>query len=190
MIAKWYSQEGLSYVDIREKIFEWGNQYHVFIDCNVNSVITQALKDTKPLRSDSNIKISESDVYTIIKLFDKKSTRLVALAMLCYAKAFAEKNGEFVLSVSALANWIGMSNSNISDRILPELINFGYIEKVERKDTTFTWNKTVKIKASRFKMLVPVFNSGKYYLHDNNITELYDIIFSNRKSYSDMIGQV
>ena len=31
MLAKWYKQQGLSNVEIREKIFEWGKKYNIYI---------------------------------------------------------------------------------------------------------------------------------------------------------------
>lgn len=179
MLAKWYKQEGMSHIEIRDAIFKWGKKHSVFITYNVNGIIYQALEDTQRLRDNVVIKINQTDVGEIKKRFDSKNARLLALALLCYAKANANQNKEFFISSVALSNWLGTNRGNMSSRTLPELINFGYIEKVEPVHG-YVWNKKdkeYKYKPWNLKINAPLLNSGGIELIDNNILDLYNSVF-------------
>ena len=72
---------------------------------SVNDIIHRALTDKKKkLRENVEIKISKTDIEEIEMRFDKPKL-LVALAIL-YAKANADKNGEFCISSVALGAWV------------------------------------------------------------------------------------
>lgn len=179
MLAKWYKQQGLTNVEIREKIFEWGNKYNVYIKYNVNSIIYQALEDKHRLRGDDAVVyINDGDVAEITRRFDSVISRKTALAILCYAKVSADQNSEFSISSLALSQWINCSSSSMSEKYIKELIDFEYIQKsVSGKKYAWDTPDKVSVKSLKIKILVPIENTGKYVLVDNNIDKLYSDIF-------------
>lgn len=177
LIAKWYKQQGLSNVEIREKIFEWGQKYKIHIKDNVNSIIYNALNDEKPLRGNETVvKISQNDINEIIRRFDSIQCRKVALAILCHAKVSADRDNEFNISALALSNWLKINYGNMCSRYFKEMIDFEYIQKV-CGSPTFTWNKNTKSTTLRLKLLVPVKNDGEFVLNGNDIDGLYNDVF-------------
>lgn len=177
LIAKWYKQQGLSNVEIREKIFEWGQKYKIHIKDNVNSIIYNVLNDEKPLRGNETVvKISRNDINEIIRRFDNEKVRKIALAILCYAKVSADRNGEFNISALSLSNWLKINYGNMCSRYFKEMIDFEYIQKV-CGSSTFTWNKNTKSTTLRLKLLVPVENDGEFVLNGNDIDGLYNDVF-------------
>lgn len=177
MLAKWYKQQGLSNVEIREKIFEWGKTYNIYIKYNVNSIIYQALEDKHRLRGDEAVvRISQSDIDEITRRFDSVPCRKTALGILCYAKVTADRDNEFNISALALSNWLNLNSGHMSGRYLKELLDFEYIEKVNNL-STFSWDKNVKSTSLRLKLLVPIENKGEYILEENNVDKLYSDVF-------------
>lgn len=177
MLAKWYKQQGLSNVEIREKIFEWGKEYNIYIKYNVNSIIYQALEDKHRLRGDEAVvRISQSDIDEITRRFDSVPCRKTALGILCYAKVSADRDNEFNISALSLSNWLHFDSGNMSGRYLKELIDFEYIAKINNS-STYSWDKNVKSTSLRLKLLVPIDNKGDYTLENNDIEKLYDDIF-------------
>lgn len=177
MLAKWYKQQGLSNVEIREKIFEWGKTYNIYIKYNVNSIIYQALEDKHRLRGDEAVvRISQSDIDEITRRFDSVPCRKTALGILCYAKVSADRDNEFNISALSLSNWLHFDSGNMSGRYLKELIDFEYIAKINNS-STYSWDKNVKSTSLRLKLLVPIDNKGDYILENNDIEKLYDDIF-------------
>lgn len=177
MLAKWFKQQGLSYIEIRQSIFEWGKKNDIYITCNLNSIIYKALSDKQRLREKIEVRISETDINEIKKRFDSKNCRKLALALLCVAKVSADSENIFSVSVTSLANWIGVDPGNCSTRYISELIDFDYIEKSNLPKVTYSWNGKVKSKSLTLKIKVPLFNNGNYILEDNNIKKLYSEIF-------------
>lgn len=180
LLAKYYKQQGLSQIDIREAIFKWGKEHDVFITYNINNIIRKVMQDKQRLKDNIAIYVSEDDVAQITRRFDNKNVRKLALALLCYAKANADRDGEFSISSVELGAWIGIDNSNILSRHLPELVDFGYIQK-ENSRPSFTWDKAEKYKHLTLKMLVPFNNRGEYALRENDIAELYKECFKEDK---------
>lgn len=177
MLAKWYKQQGLSNVEIREKIFEWGKTYNIYIKYNVNSIIYQALEDKHRLRGDEAVvRISQSDIDEITRRFDSVPCRKTALGILCYAKVSADRDNEFNISALALSNWLNLNSGNLSALYLKELNDFEYIQKI-KNEKTYSWDKNVKSNSLRMKLLVPIENKGDYILGNNDIEKLYDDIF-------------
>jgi len=177
MLVKWYKQQGLSHLEIREAIFNWGKTNNIYIHCNVNNIIYQAINDKNRLRENVIVRINNNDIQEIIKRFDSRNCKLLALSLLCLAKCSADRDGEFNVSLLALSNWTKIDYSNISKRYLPELIDFGYVSKQENK-RVFSWDKNVKSKSVSLKIMLPFSNSGTYILKNNDIHELYDEIFT------------
>ena len=178
LIACWYKELGYNKLQIREAIFEWANRYHYFLDFSVNTIIYRVEENNAKLRRNSDIYINDDDIARIKARFDTKNVRMVALAILCYSKAFADKDGNFNLSTVSLGNWVGFSRTNISSYYLKELIDFSYVEKVNyKKKKTYTWNKKTVARSLVLKLKVPTVNEGKYKIKDNDIRALYDEVF-------------
>lgn len=186
LLACWYKEQGYDHLQIREAIFAWANKYHYYLDFSVNSVIYRVMDQNAKLRSGTDVFVSKEDVEQIKSRFDTKNVRLTALALLCYAKAFAERDGKFNISTAALGNWIKISRTNISYFYLKELVDFGYAEKVERVKKTYTWNKKTVAKSLILRLKVPYTNKGEYKLVDNDILSLYNEIFDSSKDEQNL----
>ena len=176
LLAKWYKQSGCDHMEIRERIFEWAKENGIYITYNLNNIIRKAMNDKTRLKDNIVVRISGHDVVEIGRRFDGRNVRLLALALLCYAKANANRDGEFSISSVALGSWIGITNTNIIGRYLPELEDFGYIKKLE-SGKTFSWDSAEKYKQLHLKLLVPFTNDGAVQLEKNNIRALYDECF-------------
>lgn len=177
MLARWYKEQGYDHLQIRKAIFEWANKYHVFLDFSVNSVVYSAMAMDTKLKGDVDVYVSDEDVSEIISRFDVYNTRMVALALLCYSKVYADKEGFFQLSDATIASWLGLNRGNVAARYMREAIDFGYIEKVKPKKASYTWNKTTRTKGSKLRLKVPTKNVGQYKLVNNDIARLYHEIF-------------
>lgn len=177
LLAKYYKEKGMNHLEIRSEIFGWGRQYNIYFPFSVNSVIYQALEDKHPLRGETQVYISDSDVAQILARFDSKNCKILALAILCYAKVAANSDGEVAISTVAFANWLKMQQSHISGRYIPELIDFDFMEKLGDEETYFMWDKKTLSKNRRYKLKVPLVNEGTYVLSDNDIFTLASEVF-------------
>lgn len=177
LIARWYKQQGYNHLQVREAIFAWANKYNIFIDFSVNSIVNVVMDSKTELRGDTAVYVSDDDVLQIVSRFDSDNVRMVALAILCYAKAFANSDGLFDLSEAAIAHWVDIRRSNVSSYYIRELMNYGYIEKVKPKKAVYTWNKTARNKSAKLKIKVSFANEGRYMLVGNDIDRLYHDIF-------------
>lgn len=179
LLAKYYKSLGYEHIKIREEIFNWANKYGVYITDDLNSIIQRVFKDKKDIIDFVEIKISNDDIYEIVKRFDKYNTRLTAFAILCYSKMYADKNRIFQMSLVGLSNWISIQQQNLSTRIIRELIDFDYIEKINkdkylriiRKNHNITHPIVYKIKTS-------ILNQGDYIFYDDNIRDEFDNIIT------------
>ena len=176
LLAKWHKQRGLSRIEIREAIFEWAGKYKLHIEHNLNGIIYQAMEDTVPLRGDVEVWISPQEAAEIRRRFDTKNTCLTALAVLCLAKVSGDEKQTFPLAMNELSHWTGIAASSLSGRIMTELSDFGYIQKVEAEQQ-FTWNEKAKSRKNRYQLLVPIEDTGKHRLVKNDLHTLYQEIF-------------
>lgn len=184
VIIKYFIGLGLSQQEARLKIIEWEEKFGYKRYFDINSVILTFYEDNVVARGAFTINISEQDIFEIKSRFDKTNERKIAFAMLCYAKAVADKNGCFYISYAELYEWIGIAHTHIQSRYLKYLIKFGYIEKIQSKKSPFTWNRDKNknyYKKSKFKILVDFSNDvePKWVLEDNDINKLFAEIFSN-----------
>lgn len=176
LLAKYYKEKGMSPVEIRKSIFDWAKENKIYIIYNLNNIIYQALRDKQRLKDNITIKINQKDIDNIKSRFDSKNTRLTALALLCYAKAYADRDKEFTLSSVSLGAWIGIADSHLRGTYLKEVIDFEYVSKVESTNS-YSWNKSKKNKSTRYKINVDIHNSGEIQLINNDIRTLYNQIF-------------
>ncbi len=176
LLAKWHKAQGLTETQARDEIFAWANRMGIRINFTLNKLIRHAYKDRRRLTDNPKIYVSSEDIAEIKRRFDAGKIRMVALAMLCYAKTFANANGEFSISLAALADWVGLSRGNISTRYINELIEFEYVNKGGDQHE-IVWNKTARSKAFTFSLNVPIRNSGEFELQGNDIHGLYKTAF-------------
>lgn len=174
LIAKYYLEQGLDALDTREKIFGWLKEHNIYISSSLSGIVYKASVDGVKLRGDTPVYISDEDVDAIKRRFDTKNTRMLALALLCYGKAAADKNGECGFSLLAMSNWIGIDSANIISRYMPHMYTFNWISKIKPK---YKWDKDQKDKMTHIKFEIPLVNEGRFKLEDNNITELFSRIF-------------
>lgn len=177
LLAKYYSEQGLNHLEIRNEIFAWGREYNTYFPFSVNSVIYQALEDKHKLRGKTDVYINDEDIRQILSRFDSKNCKLLALAILCYAKVAANSDGEVAISTVAFSSWLKMQQSHISGRYIPELIDFDFMEKLGDEETYFMWDKKTLSKNRRYKLKVPLVNEGTYVLVDNDIFQLAREVF-------------
>lgn len=177
LLAKYYKEAGLNHLEIRNKIFDWGKEWGVYFPFSVNSVIYQALEDKNKLRGKTDVYINNEDIAQILSRFDSKNCKLLALAILCYAKVAANSDGEVAISTVAFSSWLKMQQSHISGRYIPELVDFDFMEKLGDEETYFMWDKKTLSKNRRYKLKVPVVNDGIYTLVDNDIFSLAQEVF-------------
>lgn len=176
LILKWYKENGMDMLEARDALFAWANKNKLYIEYNVNSIISYLWKfDTRKLSDVESVFISKADVNEINRRFDRKRSKLLAFALLCYGKVFADKDGEFSLSLRELEVWTGISKSSISSVHMQELIDFKYIEIVNAKKVYHKHNKTLSFR-TRFKLLVPFKDEGDMQATDD-ITESFTEIF-------------
>ena len=176
LLAKWYKQKGCNHMEIRENIFKWAKDNDIYITYNLNNIIRKAMNDKSRLKDNIVVRINGKDIIEIGRRFDGRNVRLLALALLCYAKANDNRDGEFYISSVALGSWIGIANSNILSRYLPELEDFGYVKKLECSKS-HCWDSSEKYKQLRLILLVPFTNDGSVQLNGNDIKALYDECF-------------
>lgn len=176
LLSKWYKENGVeNKADIRKLILQWAKQNSIHIEININDCIDRAVENKRRLTTDNEIRISTSDVEEIKSRFDNKNVRLIALGILCYAKQFADINNEFDLHVYAFSDWLGIDPSNLINRYINEIVDYGYITKTA--SSTSSWRGVAKSKSPKYKINVPVSNVGEAIIQKNDIRKLYQELF-------------
>ena len=182
LMSKYFLQQGLDPSEVREKIFSWATSQKIFLnvrEINVNQIIYRASHDKVRLRENTAVMISSRDIEEIKKRFDNPKVRKVALAFLCYAKAAANSDNEFDVSLLAFSNWLHLSYSSVRMTYLSEIIFLGYLKKVTMSNKKIhAWDSKVRSNMQRFKFLVNFKNVGEHQLADNNIDALYAECFN------------
>ena len=177
LLAKWYYEQGNTTVPaIREKLKIWAKDNNFYFNVSMNTIANRVIDGQMKLQGDFPIYISRADIDIIQKHFDSYYERIVALAVLCYSKAYAKDN-KFKISQIALEHWLNINHRTLS-KYFKMLEQFNYIGKVQGGDIHSWYNKYVVAESYTYEILVPCENTGDYQLIDNNIFDLYDIIFN------------
>ena len=177
MIAKYLKEDGMSPVDAVSFIDKWlSDSGHGKI--NLLQCVNAAYMNENKLKHGRHVYISDDDVQAIIKHAPMDTDRRVALALLCNAKAFADKKGVFQASTEAIASWLGMNGANIRNRSIRRLCGWGYIDKIDtyKGKAAGRFSKYSRF-ASCFKLLVPWKNTNGVELINNDIDSLYSALF-------------
>lgn len=179
LLTKWYGEQGMDNLSIREAIFKWANTYNVYIKYNINDIIKCANADKRRLTAHVAIHVCPDDIAQIKKRFDRPKIRLTALALLCFAKAHADKDGVFTVSSVALGAWLGIHRSTLQRQYIQELRDFKYLEVVKPPcNSSFAWNRIdTYAKSTHYKLLVPLRDDGEFVMEDNDILKFYHQIF-------------
>lgn len=177
MIAKYLKEDGMSPVDAVSFIDKWldgGGHGKI----NLLQCVNAAYMNENKLSHGRRVVISNEDVQAIMERAPLESDRKVALALLCNAKAFADKKGIFQASTEAVANWIDMNGANVRNRNIARLCKWGYIDKVDtdRGKASKRFSR-YRCRSSLFKILVPYKNAEGVELVNNDIQSLYHTLF-------------
>ena len=168
-------------VEIRKLIFTWANKYGLYIKLSVKHLIREVLEKYVSIENHNGVvNISKSDIEYIKTQSTKKSTRKLALLILCYAKAFANENGDFDVNIRILSEWGGLNVNNVYNRQLKELLEIRYVEDLEEiqkwKDYIQKYTRKLRINYSLNN------NNPDYVLKDNNFMKFYgEIDWGKRK---------
>ena len=181
LMAKYHIMQGVPIPDIRQKIFDWGRENNIWIKYSVNDITIRAAEDKSPLLCPESVNVSSDDVARIVRLFDTPRVQCCALALLCYAKVYANKNGEFPLSSIPFSNWVGIDRSYFQRKVAKELDMFGYVKVINVPQKKPRWDKGEHLSTNRYKMLVPYDNVGEYKLSGNDIQGLFRELFEKDK---------
>lgn len=181
LMAKYHIMQGVPIPDIRQKIFDWGRENNIWIKYSVNDITIRAAEDKSPLLCPESVNVSSDDVARIVRLFDTPRVQCCALALLCYAKVHANKNGEFPLSSIPFSNWVGIDRSYFQRKVAKELDMFGYVKVINVPQKKPRWDKGEHLSTNRYKMLVPYDNVGEYKLNGNDIQGLFRELFEKDK---------
>lgn len=181
LMAKYHIMQGVPIPDIRQKIFDWGRENNIWIKYSVNDITIRAAEDKSPLLCPESVNVSSDDVARIVRLFDTPRVQCCALALLCYAKVYANKNGEFPLSSIPFSNWVGIDRSYFQRKVAKELDMFGYVKVINVPQKKPRWDKGEHLSTNRYKMLVPYDNVGEYKLNGNDIQGLFRELFEKDK---------
>ena len=177
LLAKWYYEQGNTTVSaIREKLKIWAKENNFYFNVSMNTIASRVIDGQMKLQGDFPIYINDTDIGIIQRDFDSYYERIVALAVLCYAKAYAKDN-KFKISQIALEHWLNINHRTLS-KYFKMLEEFDYVSKVQGGDIHSWYNKYVVAESYTYEILVPCENTGKYQLVDNNIFDLYDVIFN------------
>ena len=173
-----YKEKGYKKMEIREALFEWGKQHNIFIKYNVNNIINRVFDSDKAILLKAPVvKINKQDITEIKKRFDDNKTRLVALAMLCYAKAHGNEDGEFNISSVGLGAWLNINRKALRIKYIKELIEYDFITEIEKPLNNMRWEQPYDSQSTQYRINFPVHNSGKATLINNDIRLLFSEVF-------------
>lgn len=177
MISKYYKKLGMTRKEIFDTVSEWAAANHIRPVFSLISCVSAACENERELHSGPTVSFSQADVDCIRKYSRNREDRRAALALMCCAKCYADADGSFSASSSALASWLGMDAGNLQRRQIRHLCEFGFVEKLPPKETMKGWKKNFYRQAYRFRLLVPYDRSGPWELQHNDIRGLYERVF-------------
>ncbi|MCI8609022.1 MAG: hypothetical protein HFE73_05215 [Firmicutes bacterium] len=177
LLSKWFYEQGCTTVEaIRTQLIQWAKANNFYITIAMNPIAARVIRHHMKLLDYGPIKISHEDVSIIKKKFDSHMERLMALSLLCYGKAYADTKGEFKLSTSMLAIWLGI-NKITAKKYLAALEDMEYILPVEASNVNVWYQKEPVNTLNLYRINVPTRNAGPYILKENDIHQLYSEIF-------------
>lgn len=184
LLAKWFYECGdTTVVKIRNHLKKWAKDNDFYFTVAMNPIAARVIENDMHLL-EPEVHISNDDIAIIKECFDTYNEQIVALAVLCYAKAYADEDGTFKLSQRLLGHWIGMNKKTVH-KYLQNLENMEYITLCETGEINSWYHKTVVSQMNSYKFNVPVMNEGEFSLDDNNIKAFYELLFLGTVSVDD-----
>lgn len=181
LLARWCKEQHMTRYEARKEIVRWCEEHKQDAKYDINSILTKVFDTCAPILKSQTIKINKQDVKHITDRFCNNSTKLVALAILCYAKAFADQNDEFSLSSVGLSAWLSINRKSLRNRYIKELIDYEYISEISKPQNSKQWTEKCDDLSIRYKINVPIHNSGDFILKKNNVRILFSELFSDSK---------
>lgn len=174
MMVRWHKSQGLDKIEIRNVIAKWKKKHGIDIRSNTNEIIARVFdRETNPELSTPVVKINKQDVANINRRFDSKKTKLVALAMLCYAKAYANEDGEFNISLTSLSAWTGVNRHMLGRKYIKELVDYEYLTVVSKYESKNYWEFQYREQSTKYRLNFKLVNTGDFELENNDLQELY-----------------
>lgn len=177
MLSRYYHGIGNNEQETREILNEWKNKYNIeYYD--INNAITEGFKNNRPLREKVNIDISKYDVEKIVSLFDNRSCRLLAFALLCYSVCEESINQYFSVYPTVFSIWLGISRQTFYNS-LNKLEKFGYISVKQKSSWYKTRTKGMVSKQDKLVMVkVYKYPEKDYMITGTNFVNEFNNIFN------------
>ena len=179
-MTRYYMEQGNNQEQIRSILQEWAKTNSISLKLDINDVISRAFyKEKDTILVSHVVKINKQDVACINQRFDKKRTKLTALAMLCFAKIHADENGIFRLPTVSLSAWTGLNRKSLTNKYIRELVDFGYMEIFNPHENIVDDQRFIMRPATWYKALYSLHNSGNWILKQNDLRILFSDVFCN-----------
>lgn len=177
VMAKYFKRNGLPLNDALATIQKMLETHQIETNFSVGRCVMAAYENDSELNDGGMVKISKKEIDAIKRIASTRREKILAVALLCCAKAYADADGMFSISFSRLAGWIGCDVENLRKRELDVLTTFGYVEIHAAEDTYRGWKKEVRRNLLRYRVRIPYAQDGEYELLDNDIIGLCERIF-------------
>ena len=179
ILAKWFYQEGATTREsLRGQLKTWAKENNFFITMAMNPLCDRVIRDDMKLLGQEPVRINDADADDIAYCFDTYEERIVALAVLSYAKIYSDSDGCFKLSIAALADWLCMERKTVS-KYLKTLEGLNFIRQQDTGTTNSWYQKVVVTGCNTYQLGFETINTGEFTMDDNDIDKLYDLIFVN-----------
>lgn len=177
LLAKWYYQNGATTrEEIRERLKAWAKENSFYFTVSMNTVADRVILEQMKLLGQEPVYVGAKDKQVIVDKFDTYEERIIALAILCYAKTYSDRYGHFQLSQAALGKWLKMERKTISKHI-QQMIGSNFIEVAEAGAVNSWYQSMVAVGCSVYKLCFKADTKGEWQLENNDLHCLYDDIF-------------
>lgn len=177
LLAKWYYQNGATTRDeIRERLKAWAKENSFYFTVSMNTVADRVISGQMKLLGGEPVYINEADKLIIVDKFDTYEERIVALAILCYAKTHSDRYGHFQLSQASLGKWLKMERKTIAKHI-DQMVGSNFMAVVETGSVNSWYQSMVAVGCSIYELCFETINNGEWQLRDNDLHKLYDTMF-------------
>lgn len=173
LLARYCAELELDEQTATRLILHWGrHEVGYEFSIRVSHVVFYALAKPLPIRRGEKVMICQGELLDIKDRFRKPKMRLLALGLLAYAKAMADDNGVFDISIVGLNDWLGLNLSS-TNRWLKVMEEEGFIERIPVRKRA----KRMRTPITKMRMLMPYQLCGMYEISENDVFGLADIWF-------------
>lgn len=180
LLAKLFYERGCKTpLEIRNALKTWAKAHSFYFNVSMNSVAIKVIEEDMHLL-EPVVYINDRDIEFINDNFDSYNEKFTALAVICYAKAYADDKQEFKISKSSLSEWIKFSKNSLS-KYFKILEYMGLVSVVDSSDINSWYKTTVVSSLNKYVMGIEIDNSGDYELIGNDLTKLWADIYNKKK---------